>query len=295
MNDNITFSKLICGLFFSLSLLLPLTALNTNASATDVERLDKSQLLTVLNEAETAYAQALTEKRTDPTGAAKLFARAADRFELLVKAGVINGRLLYDLGNPYFQMGDLGLAILNYRRAELLIGGDPNLEYNLEQARTAVKGQLPRQGADGLYERLLFWHHGFSFSLRLIIFTASWIALWAVLFLRIRRPIAYWNYWAGCCFTVALLFSASLLYDLYSTASNDQGVILKDNIVVRKGDSEGFEPKFNEPLNAGVEFVLLEQRPQWLHIELTDGQSGWIPAADAAMISSANPMGPKTA
>ena len=123
---------------------------------------------------------------------------------------------------------------------------------------------------------------------------AHWIALWAVLYVCLRRPVAYWNYWAGCCFTIALLFGASLAYDLYATPGSDQGVILSDNIVVRKGDSEGYEPKFNEQLNAGVEFDLLESRPNWLHIELTDGQSGWIPATDAAMISMVFPSNQKT-
>ena len=267
---------------------------HTRLDAADVERLDTKQMLTVLNEAEAAYSKAIAEKRTDPTAAADSFTRAADRFELLIDAGVVNGKLLYDLGNTYFQMDDLGKAILNYRRAELLLGNDANLEYNLEQARSAVTSQLPRHDADVLYERLLFWHHDFSFSLRLTIFAICWIALWAVLYVCLRRPVAYWNYWAGCCFTIALLFGASLAYDLYATPGSDQGVILSDDIVVRKGDSEGYEPKFNEQLNAGVEFDLLESRPNWLHIELTDGQSGWIPATDAAMISMVFPSNPKT-
>jgi len=45
---------------------------------------------------------------------------------------------------------------------------------------------------------------------------------------------------------------------------------------VRKGNGEGYAPQFEQPLHEGVEFTILEQRGGWMHIELTDGNSGWV-------------------
>ena len=64
-----------------------------------------------------------------------------------------------------------------------------------------------------------------------------------------------------------------------------EGVVLADDVVVRKGNSEGFEPRFEQPLHEGVEFRVIEQRPDWLSIELPDGKTGWIRAADAGLIA----------
>ena len=43
---------------------------------------------------------------------------------------VVNGALLYNLGNARLQAGDVGKAIVSYRRAERLIPGDERLELN---------------------------------------------------------------------------------------------------------------------------------------------------------------------
>ena len=68
---------------------------------------------------------------------------------------------------------------------------------------------------------------------------------------------------------------------LSGAGTHRDGVVLTDDVVVRKGNSEGFEPQFLEPLHQGVEFRVLEQRTGWLSIELPDGKTGWI-RADAA-------------
>jgi hypothetical protein len=56
-------------------------------------------------------------------------------------------------------------------------------------------------------------------------------------------------------------------------------------VVVRKGNAQSYSPQFEEPVNQGLEFRVLEAHPNWLHIELFNGQSGWIPRSDAEIIS----------
>ncbi len=55
---------------------------------------------------------------------AALFRLAAQRFDSIIASGVVNGRLEFNSGNCYLQAGDLGNAILHYRRAQRLIPGD---------------------------------------------------------------------------------------------------------------------------------------------------------------------------
>ena len=76
------------------------------------------------------FHQAVETEKTDPDAARDLFEKAAFRFERLVaEGGVRNGKLFYNIGNIHFLLGDIGRAILNYRRAGLYIPNDPNLEY----------------------------------------------------------------------------------------------------------------------------------------------------------------------
>ncbi|HIE11941.1 MAG TPA: hypothetical protein EYP63_00690, partial [Desulfotomaculum sp.] len=45
------------------------------------------------------------------------YAEAAVAYQALVDAGAHDGRLYYNLGNAHYKSGDLGRAVLNYRRA----------------------------------------------------------------------------------------------------------------------------------------------------------------------------------
>ena len=50
-------------------------------------------------------------------------------------------------------------------------------------------------------------------------------------------------------------------------------------------NKKGYYPaSFKDPLHAGTEFDLLEQRPGWFHITLSDDNEGWIPDNSAEII-----------
>jgi len=62
-------------------------------------------------------AQAMFRAATNAT----MYAEAARHYNYLVEEeGLRNGQLFYTLGNTWFMAGDVGRAILNYRRAEKL-------------------------------------------------------------------------------------------------------------------------------------------------------------------------------
>jgi len=63
-----------------------------------------------------------------------------------------------------------------------------------------------------------------------------------------------------------------------------EGVVVADEVVVRKGNGDGFEPQFEQSIGEGVEFELLERRGDWLRVRLPDGQEGWIRAREAELI-----------
>tara|TARA_B100002052_G_C15843281_1_gene581225 strand:- start:601 stop:1446 length:846 start_codon:yes stop_codon:yes gene_type:complete len=249
------------------------------------EEFTRSQQETILAEAQSLYDEATKLVRTDPEAADSSFRDSAERFQLLVDDGIVNGALYYDLGNAYFQAGDLGQAIANYLRANQLIPNDPRLDANLAHARTLVRPQVVKEGSDALLHRLTFWHHGWPIQWRLIIFGIAWVGLWIALLVRtnIRYPGFRWI--LGTTTAAAIAFGLSSLLTMTEHSTLERGVLIKDEVVVRKGNADSFSPQFEEPVNQGLEFRVLEQRPEWLHIELMNGQSGWIPKSDAEIIS----------
>ena len=56
---------------------------------------------------------------------------AAARYENVLKQGIRNGFLYYNLGNAYFKAGEIGRSVLAYERALRLVPGDEDVRVNL--------------------------------------------------------------------------------------------------------------------------------------------------------------------
>ncbi len=254
-------------------------------SLTEAKALAAGRIWNLYQEGESSFRQANDLLQTDPTRARLLFERAALCFEAVHREGGIeNGRLFYNIGNVYFRLGDMGKAILNYRRAERFIPHDLNLQQNLTYARSRLIDRIEPKPETQVLRTIFFWHYDLGGTVRAWLLAAAagffWLAAGISLLLR-RSWLRYLTvFWA----LVSLLLAGSVALDAYEQANIHPGVILEGEVIGRKGDSTTFEPSFKEPLHMGVEFKLVEARQGWLHIELADGRRCWIPASAAELI-----------
>jgi hypothetical protein len=241
---------------------------------------------TILAEGLDAYDRGIAQLRANPAEADAAFRAAAEKFQLLVDDGVVNGRLQYNLGNAHVQRRQVGRAILAYRAAAQLIPGDPRLESNLAAARAMRRSQIAPSGGRALGEALLGWHRRLPLPWRWSAFTIAYLITWAALSIHVLRPARWLGFTAAAAAVGWVAAAASLAAQLVLDRAT-QGVILVDEVIARKGNGEGFEPQFAQPLHQGVEFRVIEQRPGWLWIELPDGNRGWIRADQAGLVPRA--------
>lgn len=231
-----------------------------------------------------AFRKATNSMAHDPKMAAELFRKALLRYRKLAEEGIDNGKLYYDIGNTYFRLGNLGKAILNYRRAERFIPNDENLRQNLDYALTRRLDKIAPKTEHLLFKTLFFWHYDLSTRVRSLLFAFFYLSFWlaATLFLWKRKKGL--RLLTASTLFCAFLFLASLLVGNFAARRKQEGVITAAQVMARKGDSESYQPSFKEPLHAGTEFNLVENREQWLYIELADGRRCWIPANTAELV-----------
>jgi len=61
-------------------------------------------------------------------------------------------------------------------------------------------------------------------------------------------------------------------------------VVVSDGVVLRAADNPGAPAVISEPVPAGAEATILEQRESWNRISLPDGTAGWLPAGALALL-----------
>ena len=266
--------------FSILSICIVLTA---HAAVTKAE-LPKQQLYILFNQANETFRQA---NLSDSSAKAdKLYEKAILTYEKIITEGKIeNARLYYNLGNAYLLKDDIGKAILNYRRAQKLDSSDANIQKNLEFARSQRIDKITPKARKRIMKTLFFWHYDFSlrtkFILTCLFFAASCITLTIIVWLG-RSAITSTT--AVIVGILTLLFLVSVVVENRERRRLICGVITANNVVARQGDGQNYPTSFKDPLHAGTEFDVLERRPGWLHIRLSDNNDGWIPNNSAELI-----------
>ena len=239
----------------------------------------------VFAEANELFRQANQLSANSPQQAAATYRRAALRYESLIRErGIANSRLYYNLGNAHFQLNDIGRAILNYRKAQRIDPGDPNVLRNLDHARATRKDKLDAAGGSQILETLLFWHYDFAWGTRIRLLAGAWLTFWAVLLLRLFGQAWVPREVSVVAGLAAGLLLASLGVDAFNERTNVAGVILAPETVARQGDGRSYQPSFEDPLHAGAEFRVLEERPDWYRVELPDRRACWLPANDVELV-----------
>ncbi len=233
----------------------------------------------VLREALAAFDQATMVAGQDSATAAERYRQAAAGFEALLEAGYRNAALEYNLGNIYFRLGELGRAIVHYRRAERLGLSEANLAANLRYARERVEPRIEPSGQARLSRSLLFWHYDTTPRQRyrglIVLSLLGWPLLLA--WLRWRRPALL-----GAGLTAAALAvgcGISLRWQVYDEAVRPPAVIVARDVPLRLGRGEGADLALRQPLGPGIEVRILERRGDWVRVRLPNDQVGWVPAS----------------
>lgn len=232
------------------------------------------------------FAEAQEIQKDQPDRARRLFRQAAQRFQGIVSGGVVSGRLEYNLANSHLQAGDLGRAILHYRRAEQLIPQNQMLVENLKVARQRCLTTIQRTRRSTLMRSLFFWHFQTSESGRMMTAVGAYLLFWLLLTIRTIVSARFLALLAIAAAIVAAASTISVASSRWSDRHAPEGVVTSMDVVVYKGPGTGWQRKFEQPLQPGVEFVLQENTHRgWWELTLADGKSGWIEARDAELIS----------
>ena len=221
-------------------------------------------------EAETAFSKAKSEDE---------FARVAGQYQQLMAHGFVSGVVLYNQGNAWMRAGEAGRAIAAWRQSQRYRPRDPYLTANLQSALTSCRSQASVNPEVGVAGYVFFWQNWLSYPEKFVLTTMLLVSVCAAGVLGPlvvqRRLVRRLTLMIGVLFVVAAVSST---WDWQRYDQTLRGVVVEGQIEARKGNSESYEAAFTEPLREGSEFVVLEERANWLNIRISGLGAAWIPS-----------------
>ncbi len=224
------------------------------------------------------------------------FAQSAQLYQKVLSGGLVNGHILYNLGNAHYRLGQWGKAVADYRKALLLLPGDADVKANLRLTRQHVTDKIEDSDValQTLTQKLLFPYDHWSKSSLLLFFFGLYFLFWALFVLRsvFSAP------WLDVLFTVSLcgvLISALLTFGvMYGRAGEARirltpgsralqpAVVVVPETKVYSGNAESFQVVF--VLHDGAEIEINERRGDWVEVLLPAGRRGWAKAGAVEVI-----------
>lgn len=212
---------------------------------------------------------------------------AVTAYEAILATGRTAPELQYNLGNAWFKAGEPARAILCYERALKLDPSYDDARYNLEYAREQTQDRIDvvpefiieRWGRSACYLldsdtwTVLFFVFGILFAGLLLTFLLSARTSW-------KRV----GFYGGI---VVLLLSLLCLdfahWQLADYRKADSAIVMRPVCSAKSSPSEA-SAKDLFVLHEGTKVKILDEVGGWKNIELSDGRTGWVPAADIEVI-----------
>ena len=199
-------------------------------------------------------------------------------FESIYEKGYEGESLFYNLGNAYYRIGKVGLAILYYERAKKLSPSDEDINYNLAFANSKIVDKietLPKFFIFDWWENILAL---FSIS--------GWTYLSYLFYLVILGSVGYYyfarslktqriSFYFGIVSTLFLIFTIIfLIVNLNRELNVKYGVIVEQVVVTKFSPDQNSKDAFI--VHEGIKVIAEDKVNNWVKIKLIDGKVGWL-------------------
>lgn len=196
----------------------------------------------------------------------------------LIKSGITNKSIYFNLGNSYYRTGQKGEAIAAYLAARSLAPRDLDVRSNLKFVHNQITDKSELSDKENLFKLFTFWvdkttTYEWGMLLKVLV-----CILFILLSLYIITPKL--NFLKNF-ITLFGLASLITLIGLTTTSylSMSWGAVTSANSSVYSGPNKKNTVLFM--LNEGTPFIFKENQNNWYKIQLPSGQKGWVPTSNA--------------
>lgn len=210
---------------------------------------------------------------------------AVENYLQLIEQGHSSAELYHNLGNAYFQTGQLGEAILFYEKAYRSKPSDSNIKKNLSIARDNIDSPvieipeffIPRywKAFSGIFSSLIWM---------IIQFVFASLFIYGVYLWRLKQ--AETDKVKG--FAIALISVAMMLLSFFAGRTSHQQQHADDNAIVMTATQLMSAPDARseqvEEISEGIKIKILDNIDDWYKVSLLNKNQGWVEKTQVEVI-----------
>lgn len=209
------------------------------------------------------------------------FRTAITLYEALLTECGHSDKLYYNLGNAYFKEGQIGQAILNYRRALRLSPGNEDIRYNLQVAEKMTKDHIdavPEFFVSGWIRDVRQLFSGTTWAI--ISLVALTLLLGSILFYLLSRRLTWRKIGFYGIATMLLLLITTLWFsniERHEAIDRTSAVVMHEAVAVKSSPDASSTDLFI--LHEGTAVEITNRMEGWCEITIADGKKGWMECA----------------
>ena len=206
------------------------------------------------------------------------YEKALQYYEGVQALGFESPELYFNIGNTYYKLDKIGMAILNYERAKKLSPFDEDINFNLKltNQRTIDKIEpAPKLFLEEWWDNLKSMHSEKTWGIRSIICFVLFLTFLGVFITSNRIFTKQFGFWLSIAFFVLSAISFSISRSrFYDVQTKDAAVILSSSAEIKNSPADSGIKLFI--LHEGTRVSTLESNGDWVKIELTSEKIGWV-------------------
>lgn len=214
------------------------------------------------------------------------YKEALEYYNQILDKGEYSAKLYYNVGNAYFKTGEVGRAILYYRRALRLTPSSEDVKYNLEIAQAHTKDKIA-QVPEFFLNR---WMRMLSRSMSCTawsIFCLSAVGVMLVFVLLFllgtSRRVRKAGFYGTLSALLVVIFSTSFaLAERHDMLTREEAVVLSSAISVKSSPDRSATDLF--VLHEGTTVRVTGEVDGWYEITIADGKKGWTESGNVERI-----------
>jgi tetratricopeptide (TPR) repeat protein len=211
---------------------------------------------------------------------------AINVYEQIVDSGYESAELYFNLGNAYYKVNNIALAILNYERAKKMNPWDKDIKHNLAIANAHIVDKIdviPELFLKNWITNIVNITSSDNWAIISITSFILFLVLFLIYLYSARVGIKKLAFWLGILiFLISVTsFYSSLKRRQFLTLKNT-AIIISPTVTAKSSPAEWGVDLF--VIHEGTRVIIVDSINVWNEIKISDGKRGWISKSDLIKI-----------